>query len=150
SRGGRQGRLSLYALPRPPASERRPLPRPARGAGRGARCGRGNDSLDFLSAARGESDTTRARGQARARWGPGPPPHPPEVIMNALTRPRLPIAGLGALALLLPVGPLARPAAAQAAPAAPSFEKDVRPILQAHCARCHGTTARKGGLDVRN
>ena len=33
---------------------------------------------------------------------------------------------------------------------APSFEKDVRPILKAHCFHCHGEDGElKGGLDVR-
>ncbi len=37
-----------------------------------------------------------------------------------------------------------------AAPAAPTFEKDVRPILKAHCFHCHGEDGKtKGGLDVR-
>ncbi|MFO1460338.1 MAG: PSD1 and planctomycete cytochrome C domain-containing protein [Verrucomicrobiota bacterium] len=37
----------------------------------------------------------------------------------------------------------------QAAPA-PTFEKDVRPILKAHCFDCHGEgDQKKGGLDVR-
>ncbi len=34
--------------------------------------------------------------------------------------------------------------------AAPVFEKDVRPILKAHCFHCHGEDGeKKGGLDVR-
>ena len=40
-------------------------------------------------------------------------------------------------------------AASQAAPA-PTFERDVRPILKAHCFDCHGEgDQKKGGLDVR-
>lgn len=35
-------------------------------------------------------------------------------------------------------------------PAAPTFEKHVRPLLKAHCFECHGEGAKlKGGLDVR-
>jgi hypothetical protein len=33
--------------------------------------------------------------------------------------------------------------------AAPSFDHDVRPILSAHCLKCHGERDRKGGLDLR-
>ena len=43
-------------------------------------------------------------------------------------------------------------AVAQAGPvgAAPVFEKDVRPILKAHCFHCHGEDGeKKGELDVR-
>src|SRR5215831_20550382 len=29
------------------------------------------------------------------------------------------------------------------------FEKDVAPILQAHCLKCHGDGKIKGGLDLR-
>ncbi|HRH98091.1 MAG TPA: hypothetical protein PLB55_19275, partial [Prosthecobacter sp.] len=40
------------------------------------------------------------------------------------------------------------PAWAAAAPL--TFEKDVRPILKAHCFQCHGEEGEmKGGLDVR-
>ncbi len=37
-----------------------------------------------------------------------------------------------------------------AAAPAPVFEKDVLPILQAKCLRCHGTDKRKGDLDARS
>src|SRR5262245_21733441 len=39
-------------------------------------------------------------------------------------------------------------ASSGAAPPAPRFEADVLPILQSNCTRCHGATARKGGLDL--
>src|SRR5262245_16493292 len=32
---------------------------------------------------------------------------------------------------------------------APRFEKDVLPILTAHCLKCHGGEAKKSGLDLR-
>jgi cytochrome c553 len=41
------------------------------------------------------------------------------------------------------------PARAQAAPASPLFEKDVLPILQAKCLRCHGDKTQKATLDLR-
>ena len=54
-----------------------------------------------------------------------------------------PLASLGIPALLA-IG-LAGPAVA-----APVFEKDVRPILKAHCFHCHGEDGEeKGELDVR-
>src|SRR5581483_10736746 len=31
---------------------------------------------------------------------------------------------------------------------APSFQKDIRPLLQAKCARCHNEKARKAELDL--
>ena len=31
----------------------------------------------------------------------------------------------------------------------PKFDKDVAPILRAHCLKCHGGDTRKGGLDLR-
>src|SRR5438445_652962 len=37
-----------------------------------------------------------------------------------------------------------------AAAAPPTFEKDIRPILKAHCFDCHGEGEKlKGGLDLR-
>src|SRR5262249_30139326 len=33
---------------------------------------------------------------------------------------------------------------------APTFERDVLPLLKANCLKCHGGDARKGGLDLRN
>jgi cytochrome c553 len=44
------------------------------------------------------------------------------------------------------------PAAAQAPllDKAPRFEKDVLPILTAHCLKCHGEKAKKSGLDLRS
>src|SRR5262245_51622845 len=36
------------------------------------------------------------------------------------------------------------------AAAPPTFEKDIRPILKAHCFECHGEGEKlKGGLDLR-
>jgi hypothetical protein len=32
----------------------------------------------------------------------------------------------------------------------PRFERDVRPILEAHCVKCHGAQTRKSGLDLRS
>src|SRR5438309_10813863 len=41
------------------------------------------------------------------------------------------------------------PVAGIAAPS-PTFEKDIRPILKAHCFECHGEGEKlKGGLDLR-
>ena len=31
----------------------------------------------------------------------------------------------------------------------PQFERDVLPLLTAHCLKCHGLEARKSGLDLR-
>jgi uncharacterized membrane protein len=36
-----------------------------------------------------------------------------------------------------------------AAPAAPTFQHDVRPIFEAKCMKCHGAEKKKGGLDLR-
>src|SRR3954462_5618391 len=41
-------------------------------------------------------------------------------------------------------------AAAPAFGAAPDFRRDVLPVLQAHCLKCHGDGAKKGGLDLRS
>src|SRR4051812_12705078 len=34
--------------------------------------------------------------------------------------------------------------------AAPDFRRDVLPVLQAHCLKCHGEGKKKGGLDLRS
>ena len=39
--------------------------------------------------------------------------------------------------------------AAPARPDEPQFERDVKPILIAHCCKCHGLEARQAGLDLR-
>lgn len=41
------------------------------------------------------------------------------------------------------------PVCGDAMAAAPTFEKEVRPILKAKCYRCHGTEAQKAELDLR-
>ena len=47
-------------------------------------------------------------------------------------------------------GAVAARAGEQKSPAPPVFEKDIRPILRAHCLDCHGSqNVRKGGLDLR-
>ncbi len=47
-------------------------------------------------------------------------------------------------------GAVAARAGEQKSPAPPVFERDVRPILRAHCFDCHGSqNVRKGGLDLR-
>jgi len=44
---------------------------------------------------------------------------------------------------------LAMSAATSARAQAPDFEREIRPLLKAHCWKCHGDSARKGGLDLR-
>src|SRR5262249_56305427 len=46
------------------------------------------------------------------------------------------------LALLLAASPLRA--------AAPDFDKDVKPILSAHCVKCHGGDRTRAELDVRS
>jgi hypothetical protein len=61
-------------------------------------------------------------------------------IANLLYR-RLPTCSLCFLVVVLPFPAIA---------AAPTFEKDIRPILKAHCFDCHGEGEKlKGGVDVR-
>ena len=38
--------------------------------------------------------------------------------------------------------------AAEPSPAAPSYETDVRPLLEAKCLRCHGPKVKKAELDL--
>ena len=47
------------------------------------------------------------------------------------------------------VAPFASGAGADTPDAAPTFERDVLPILTAHCLKCHGREARKASLDMR-
>jgi cytochrome c553 len=61
------------------------------------------------------------------------------------------LAALGASALALLVRAPAR--GADGGPARgtpPRFERDVAPILAAHCFKCHGAQTRKNGLDLRS
>ncbi|HEX8912861.1 MAG TPA: DUF1549 domain-containing protein [Humisphaera sp.] len=69
-----------------------------------------------------------------------PPIHSP-----AARRPAL------AALLLLFVVAVSRPARAGAAeaPAGPTFERDVLPVLNAHCLQCHGGVHQRNGLDLR-
>jgi hypothetical protein len=53
-----------------------------------------------------------------------------------------------AFLLLIAAAP-AVPAQAPLVDKAPRFEKDILPILTAHCLKCHGKEARKAGLDLR-
>src|SRR5262245_7171742 len=40
------------------------------------------------------------------------------------------------------------PRPAEAAPAAPDYNTDIRPLLKAYCFECHSATKRKAGLDL--
>ena len=42
-----------------------------------------------------------------------------------------------------------RGAAVEGPPSSPSFSREVKPILAAHCLKCHGPTTRKADLDLR-
>jgi hypothetical protein len=50
---------------------------------------------------------------------------------------------------LLALVPIAVRAQAPLLDKAPRFEKEVLPILSAHCLKCHGEQAKKSGLDLR-
>lgn len=50
---------------------------------------------------------------------------------------------VGTIAALL----AASPTSIAAKPATPSFASDVRPVLAAHCVKCHGPAKQKAGLD---
>ncbi|HEV3260383.1 MAG TPA: c-type cytochrome domain-containing protein [Gemmataceae bacterium] len=52
------------------------------------------------------------------------------------------------LAALIALGVSVR-AADKSPVAGPVFEKDVLPLFQARCLRCHGAGERKAGLDLR-
>jgi hypothetical protein len=60
------------------------------------------------------------------------------------------LAAAAGLLALAAARPGTATAAEKPAPAAPVFEKDVLPIFQAKCTRCHGGDRRKAGLDVRS
>src|SRR5262249_50740350 len=47
------------------------------------------------------------------------------------------------------LGTLLGAGSALAGDAPPRFERDVLPIVQANCVKCHGMAQRKGGLDLR-
>jgi mono/diheme cytochrome c family protein len=57
---------------------------------------------------------------------------------------------LAAGLLALAASPAPAPAAETPSAAAPVFEKDVLPLFQAKCVRCHGGERVKAGLDVRS
>ncbi|HMC67010.1 MAG TPA: DUF1549 domain-containing protein, partial [Gemmataceae bacterium] len=54
-------------------------------------------------------------------------------------------AVLAAVAVVIP----ANPAAGQGDGKTILFEKDIAPIFQQHCIKCHGTKPKKAGLDLR-
>src|SRR5260221_9376681 len=53
-----------------------------------------------------------------------------------------------ALAVTVLAASIAAPVQAQV-PSTPQFEKDVLPVLTAHCVKCHGGPKPKAGLDLR-
>ena len=57
-----------------------------------------------------------------------------------------PVLGIGGLA----VASMFSASAAPAPGVGPDFERDVRPILQANCVRCHGEQSPAAGLDLRS
>jgi mono/diheme cytochrome c family protein len=67
--------------------------------------------------------------------------------MSMTSRSLVRIALLSGLAILSALGLAGGPA--PAADPGPRFERDVQPILTAHCFKCHGAEKRKGGLDLR-
>ncbi|MFP6766913.1 MAG: c-type cytochrome domain-containing protein, partial [Planctomycetaceae bacterium] len=52
------------------------------------------------------------------------------------------------LALVLAAGPLLDPVQSAAADGKPVFEKDILPILQRHCVKCHQGPTAKARLDL--
>src|SRR5262249_7347933 len=57
--------------------------------------------------------------------------------------------GLGFVAALLAL-PTTSAAADKASPTAVTFDKDVLPLFEAKCLRCHGGKDQKAGLDLRS
>jgi hypothetical protein len=57
---------------------------------------------------------------------------------------------LGILLLAAVVGIGREPIPEDPKPAPPDFQRDVLPIFEAKCVRCHGGKQRAGGLDMRS
>src|SRR5262245_30362868 len=74
-----------------------------------------------------------------------------EAMTTPCHRLRKALGTLGLIALAAGAVWAAQPLPGQEPPSRkqPSFERDVLPTLRAHCLKCHGDGARKGGLDLR-